>query len=288
MSTKKILCACSLLFAVLFTSTAMAEEEYIFTAPPRDVAGENESQVYQPVADYLSAVIGKKIIYRDPSNWLSYQDKMRKGVYDLVFDGPHFLSWRVAKLQHEPLAKLQGKLVFVVIAKKDNDKIASIKDLAGRPICGLAPPNLATLTMYSLFDNPSRQPLVQQVKSFKEAYDQMLAGKCVAAVMGKGFYTKFDKDQVVTKALYTSPGVPNQAFSAGSRFSNQDKAKMADALVAPAARVKMTKFFENFSQDKDLVKVNKDEFEGIAVLLKDAYGFDLSLPSPKVETVVGK
>lgn len=288
MSTNKILRTHLVVFLLLFASTAAAQDEYVFTAPPRDVSGSDESAIYKPVADYLSAVTGKKIVYQDPNNWLSYQDKMRKGVYDLVFDGPHFISWRVAKIQHEPLAKLQGKLVFVVIAKKDNDKIASIKDMAGRQVCGLAPPNLATLTMYSLFDNPSRQPLVRQAKSFKEAYDDMMAGKCVAATMGKGFYTKFDKDQAVTKVLYTSPGVPNQGFSAGPRFSSQDKAKMADALVAPGARAKMAKFFENFSKEKDLVKVNRSEYEGVAVLLKDAYGFDLSLPSPKVETASGK
>ncbi len=281
MTANNLLRVFLLLTAILFASTAVAVEEYIFSAPPRDVAGANESAVYQPVADYLSAVTGKKIVYRDPDNWLSYQDKMRKGVYDLVFDGPHFLSWRVAKIQHEPLAKLQGKLVFVIVAKKNNEKVATVKDLEGRPVCGLAPPNLATLTMYSLFDNPSRQPLVRQVKSFKEAYEAILTGKCVAAAMGKGFYTKFDKDQAVTKVLYTSPGVPNQAFSAGPRFSNQDKAKMADALVAPDARAKMAKFFETFSQDKDLVRVNKDEFAGIAILLKDAYGFDLSLAAPR-------
>lgn len=272
----------SILSAAVFLGTAASAQsnEYIFTAPPRDVAGGDESAVYQPVADYLSAVTGKKIVYRDPDNWLSYQDKMRKGAFDLIFDGPHFLSWRVAKIQHEPLAKLQGKLVFVVIAKKDNNKVATVKDLEGRSVCGLAPPNLATLTMYSLFDNPARQPLVRQVKSFKEAYEAMLAGKCVAATMGKGFYNKFDKDQTVTKVLYTSPGVPNQGFSAGARFSNEDKAKMADALVAPDARVKMAKFFETFSRDKELVRTANDEYAGIAVLLRDAYGFDLSLATP--------
>lgn len=272
----------SILSAAVFLGTAASAQsnEYIFTAPPRDVAGGDESAVYQPVADYLSAVTGKKIVYRDPDNWLSYQDKMRKGAFDLIFDGPHFLSWRVAKIQHEPLAKLQGKLVFVVIAKKDNNEVATVKDLEGRSVCGLAPPNLATLTMYSLFDNPARQPLVRQVKSFKEAYEAMLAGKCVAATMGKGFYNKFDKDQTVTKVLYTSPGVPNQGFSAGARFSNEDKAKMADALVAPDARVKMAKFFETFSRDKELVRTANDEYAGIAVLLRDAYGFDLSLATP--------
>lgn len=255
---------------------AFAADELYFTAPPRDVAGGDESEVYQPVADYLGAAIGRKIVYLNPDNWLSYQSKMRKGEFDLIFDGPHFVSWRIARLQHEPLARLPGKLIFVVIARKDNDRVNSPKDLEGRTVCGMPAPNLATLTMYSLFENPARQPLVIQTRSFKEAYDQMLAGRCVAAAMGRGFYTNFDKDQVKTKVLYTSAGVPNQAFSAGTRFSAQDKAGMTAALLAPEARVKMAKFFEIFNKDKDLATTSRNEFDGVAVLLKDTYGFDLA------------
>lgn len=275
---RTILSAAWLLFAI---STAAKAEDYVFTAPPRDVGGGNESAVYGPVAAYLSAATGKKIVYEHSDNWLSYQDNMRKGKFDLVFDGPHFLSWRVAKLQHEPLAKLPGKLVFVVVAKKDNDKVTSVKDLSGRTVCGMAPPNLATLTLYSQFDNAARQPLVIAAKSFKDAFQMMNSGKCVAAAMGKGFFKNLDKGD--TKIVWESPGVPNQAFSAGPRFTEEDRNKMLAALTAPEARTKMEKFFAIFSKEKDLVVAKRDEFEGIAGLLKDAYGFELAAAAVKAK-----
>lgn len=261
------------LVALIF-STAASAQDYIFTAPPRDVGGGSEKAVYGPVAEYLSAVTGKKIVYEHSDNWLSYQDNMRKGKFDLVFDGPHFLSWRLVKLDHEPLAKLPGKLVFVVVAKKDNDKVASVKDLSGRTVCGMAPPNLATLTLYSQFDNAARQPLVIAAKSFKEAFGMMNAGKCIAAAMGKGFFKNLDKGE--SKVVWESPGVPNQAFSAGPRFSAQDREKMVAALTSAEARAKMANFFDIFSKDKDLVGAKREEFDGIAALLKDAYGFEVA------------
>lgn len=267
----------------LFAMPAMAAD-LVFTAPPRD-AGGDESEIYKPIADYLSAVTGKRIVYQFSDNWLTYQDKIRKGEYDLIFDGPHFMSWRIMKMQHEPLARLPGKLDFVVIARKDNDKINSVKDLNGRTVCGMAPPNLATLTMYAQYDNAARQPLVIATKSFKEAYDNVLAGKCVGGAMGAGFFKKLDKGE--TKILFHSPGMPNQAFSAGPRFSDADKVKMADALVAPEARAKMAKFFEIFSKEKDLVKATKSEYDGLAVLLKDVYGFDVTQVS-SAEAKLGK
>lgn len=280
--TSKALLVATGLCALLATTANAAD--FVFTAPPRD-AGGDESELYKPIADYLSAVTGKRIVYQHSDNWLTYQDKMRKGEYDLIFDGPHFMSWRIMKLQHEPLARLPGKLDFVVIARKDNDKVNSLKDLNGRTVCGMAPPNLATLTMYAQYENAARQPLVISTKSFKEAYEMVLAGKCMGGAMGAGFFKKLDKGE--TKILFHSPGMPNQVFSASARFADADKAKMAEALVAPEARTKMAKFFEVFSKEKDLVKANRAEYDGLAVLLKDVYGFDIAQVSA-VDPKVGK
>src|SRR3989344_3328376 len=103
---------------------------------------------------------------------------MQKGKNDIVFDGPHFVSWRMAALQHEPVAKLPGKLAFVAVVKTDDPDITEIKDMAGRQVCAFAPPNLATLTFLAEFENPSRQPRIINVESFPQAYKLMLAGKC--------------------------------------------------------------------------------------------------------------
>lgn len=260
--------------------------DYVFTAPPRD-AGGDESEVYKPVADYLSAVTGKRIVYQYVDNWLTYQDKMRKGEYDVVFDGPHFLSWRMAKLQHEPIAKLPGKLVFATIAKKENDKVNAMKDLAGRPVCGLAPPNLATLTMSAQFDNPARQPLIREVKSFKEAYEGVVSGKCLAASLPMGAMKNLDQKNQAVKVIYQSDGVPNQGFSAGARFTADDKAKMAAALLLPEAKTKMSKFFDTWNKGKELAKASRGEYENVAILLKDTYGFDVTQVSA-IDTKVTK
>ena len=272
MSAKNILCACSLLSAVFLSSTAVAEEEYIFSAPPRET-GENETEVYQPVADYLSKATGKKIVYRHSDNWLSYQDGMRKGAYDLVFDGPHFVSWRMARLKHVPLVKLPGNLAFVVVVRKDNKHINNVKDLAGRPVCGMAPPNLATLTLYSQFDNPARQPLITEVRSFELAYQGVIGGKCVGTVMRDQLLAKLDKDKESVRIIFRSPGMPNQAFSAGPRFSTEERNRIAEALLSPEARKQLPQFFGRYSKDKDLIRAQDAEFRDLLVLLKDTWGF---------------
>lgn len=253
---------------------ASAAEEYVFTAPPRD-DGASEADVYEPIAHYLSEVTGKRIVYRHYNNWLTYQSEMRKGTYDLVFDGPHFVSWRMARLGHEPLVRLPGKLAFVVITKKDNGNLESLKNLAGRTVCGLAPPNLATLTLQAQFDNPARVPVIVEVKSFKEAYEGVLSGRCMAAVLRDNIHKNLDKAQA-TRVIFHSEGVANQAFSAGPRLNAQDKERIAQALLAPEAKKRLALFFERYNKDKDLQRAARADYEGLYVLLKDIYGFSVS------------
>ena len=272
---------------LLLASSPILANPLVFTAPPRD-AGGDESETYKPVADYLSAVTGKQIVYEYSDNWLTYQDKMRKGHYDLVFDGPHFLSWRMAKLQHEPLAKLPGKLIFATIVRKDNARINSMRDLGGRAVCGLAPPNLATLTLNAQFDNPARQPLILEVKSFKDAYEGVLSGKCLAASLPAGVVKKLDEQKQAVRVIYTSDGVPNQGFSAGARFTADEKAKMAAALLAPEAKTKMSKFFDTWNKGKELAPATRPEYENVVLLLKDTYGFDVAQASTIELKVVNK
>ncbi|MBI3575135.1 MAG: PhnD/SsuA/transferrin family substrate-binding protein [Gammaproteobacteria bacterium] len=104
-----------------------------FGAPPRE-AYEIGREIYQPVVEYLSRVTGKRVVYRQPGNWLTYQTEMLKGGYDLVFDGPHFNSWRVSNLRHTVLAKFADEHSFAVIVRKDNAAIHDVKQLAGKKI----------------------------------------------------------------------------------------------------------------------------------------------------------
>ena len=253
-----------------------AADEYIFSAPPRGPAAK-EIKVYKPIAEYLSEVTGKKITYRHPGNWLSYQRNMQRGVYDLVFDGPHFVAWRMAKVKHQPLVSMPGKLAFVVFTRVNNTKIRDIDDLRGRTICGLAPPNLATLTMYEQFQNPARQPLVREVKSFPLGYKAVLAGKCVAGVMRDKLFNKLNKKGHKAKIIYHSKGVANQAFSAGPRISKADKEKITKAIMSPQGTKRMVNFHKRFNKkSKPLSQAKWEAYDGLWRLLKDVWGFEVA------------
>ena len=260
---------------LIFPAASIQAKEYIFSAPPRG-APEKESAVYRPIATYLSRVTGKTIVYKHPDNWLNYQNMMQKGRYDLVFDGPHFIGWRMAKVQHQPLAKLPGKLTFVIFVKNDNQAVKSLDDLFGRTLCGLAPPNLATLTMYNQFSNPMRQPLVVEVSSFPVGYKKVADGKCTAGVMRDKMFNKLQKKHgSLGRVIWSSAGTANQGFSAGPRFTRSEKARIANSLLSPKAGPHLNNFFNRFSKKKkNLMPADKQEYAGLGILLRDVWGFE--------------
>ena len=81
-----------ILFLLLFLfACSSVRADLVLTVPPREDFDKGYIQ-YGPLAEYLSDVIGEKVTYKHPKGWLYYQRDMRANKYDIVFDGPHFMS----------------------------------------------------------------------------------------------------------------------------------------------------------------------------------------------------
>ncbi|MEJ2398266.1 MAG: PhnD/SsuA/transferrin family substrate-binding protein [Gammaproteobacteria bacterium] len=97
----------------LFSSLASAQD-LILTAPPREKPAAGQKQ-YGPLAAYLTKLFGHKVKYVFPGNWLKYQRDMRNDKYDIIFDGPHFISWRILHLGNQAVVRqYHKKLCFEV------------------------------------------------------------------------------------------------------------------------------------------------------------------------------
>jgi ABC-type phosphate/phosphonate transport system substrate-binding protein len=268
--TKCIVRVALLLFGTAFAAQ-MASADLVLSAPPRE-SPEAGQMIYGPLAEFLSKAIGEQVVYHYPDNWGIYQAQMTKGEYDLVFDGPHFVSWRIQRQQHVPLAALSGKLSFVVVALQSDAHVHAVKDLVGKKVCGHAPPNLATLTLFDQFPNPSRQPRLVETKGFDGAYQGLLAGKCVGTVLPLEAYKKLDAAGR-TKVLYTSEPFMNQALTAGPRVSAEVRQKIAKALLQAEGKAASRQIAANFG-GTEFVAVTKDDYAGYDGLLKNIWGFE--------------
>ena len=248
-------------------------DELVLSAAPREDASEAE-RVYGPVAEYLSKVLDKKVVYKYPGNWGVYQGLMQKGAYDIVFDGAHFNSWRVDRAQHNVLLKVPGDHIFVVLVKKDNDRLREIRQIAGRALCAHAPPNLGTLTALKEFENPARQPIIINVDGWKEIYQGLIVGKCVAAVIPLKAFEKFEKDNGhQAKIIFRGATVPDNGLSAGPRLTQQDQQKLVQALLSPEGEKATAKLREKYAGNKSFIATTNKEFSGLSSYLKNEWGY---------------
>ncbi len=244
----------------------------IFSAPPRESAADGNA-TYGPIAEYLSKALGRPVVYKHSDNWLSYQTEMQKGGYDIVFDGPHFTGWRISRMQNNPLVKFPGEHLFVVVVKKDDARVADIKQLVGRPVCGMASPNLGTLTLLNQFDNPARQPVVMDTSGWDNIYKGLVSGRCVGAVLPLSNLQKYDMAGAYTRIIYHGTAMPNQAFSAGPRVSLQDQIKIKQALLSKQADSATAQLRQVYAIDRALVPATKEEYVALGGMLKDVWGY---------------
>jgi ABC-type phosphate/phosphonate transport system substrate-binding protein len=260
----RFLC-CSLLLLIVIPA---AQAELVFSAPPRENALKGK-ETYGPLVNYLSYVIGERVIYEHPDGWVEYSNNMRNGHYDIVFDAPHFGAWRMKHISHAPVARLPGSLGFVVVSKTGDRKIKKIKDLLSLKICALASPNLGTVTFYNLLDNPIYQPRMHEVKGgFKGVYDAFKQGKCDAAVLRDSFYYKMDPREKQSLTVITaSKPIPNQTITISPRL-HAKKELISRGLTSEEGKKAAANMIRRFGGMQDNLKpTSATEFENLDNLL---------------------
>ena len=161
---------------------------FVFTAPPREDA-ENGYLVYKPIADFLTQQTGEQFVYRQQNNWDDYVKDMRAEKYDLVFDGPHFVDWRVHNIKHRVILKIPHLLQWRVIVGKNESSITKVEDLVGKKTCAPGSPNFGMLNLFSHFPDESKQPIHVEVKGWNHVFEGIKNGECVAGVYQVYSYT---------------------------------------------------------------------------------------------------
>lgn len=249
-----------------------SQNTLVLSAPPRDSA-ESGHRIFDPIADYLSQVIGRRVVYKHPTTWGGYQADMQAGAYDIVFDGPHFVSWRIKNLKHNVLVRIPGDFIYTAVVRKDNNKATQLNQLAGHKICAHAPPNLGTLIMYDQFENPLRQPVVIVEEGYRQIYTALLHGECEAGMLPLYELAKYEQENPQTRVIFRSGAMPQQAFSAGPRVTPAEQARIADALLSPAAAVPLADFRRVYGAGQGLVAATDKDYAGLAQYLRDQWGF---------------
>jgi ABC-type phosphate/phosphonate transport system substrate-binding protein len=229
-------------------------------------------KIYTPLTEYLSQKTGKTIQLTYPINYLDYTLKMRKGQYDITFDGPHFTSWRMKELGDIPVARLPGKIQIVVAVAAKEEKVTSLDQLAGLKVCAFPSPNLLTMAFLNHFENPIRQPLLVPTKGFSGIIECLKTEKGKAMVLRRKIWEKMDKTGF---KLIAEPAesFPDRTFSVASRIDIQTQQAIREALLSPDAAPYLKNLLETFKKS-NLVATDVNEYNGLHKLLNPLWGFN--------------
>lgn len=273
----------TIIFTALFSLLPVNVQAYVFTAPPRETA-EMGSKVYQPIADFLSQATGEQFIYRQQTNWPEYVRDMRAGKYDLVFDGPHFVDWRIHNLKHHTIAKIPHLLQWRIIARTGDSTIKTLDDMVGKKACAPGSPNFGMLNMFSHFNDPAKQPIHVEVKGWSQVYEGVKNGTCDVGVLPKKNHQIYDPDKKYTKAVHTHLPYPNQAFTASESIPELVREEIRKALLSEDGQKAMIKLRERYTGGTVLVSAEDEEYDSIYSLLLKAKSFTDSVGAPPAGT----
>jgi ABC-type phosphate/phosphonate transport system substrate-binding protein len=251
-----------------------AEEraELILSAPPRDTAAEGMRR-FGPVAAYLTQVLGRRVVYRHPGSWGGYQTDMQQGIYDLVFDGPHFVSWRIENSHHNVLVKVPGDFVYTASVRSDEPELTSIEQLVGHKVCAHSTPNLGTLILLQEFPDPARQPSIIITHGYDHIYEDLLAGKCDAAMLPLKHWRGFEQNSGRTRVIFQNDPLPQQALTAGPRLTPVEQEKVREAFLSWESREATAVMRTAYAGGREFVAARNDEYIGIARYLQGEQGW---------------
>jgi len=249
-----------------------AADELVFSTAPTQPPAET-LKMYQPIVDHLARVTGEKIVLKPAKNFLEYTAGIQQKKYDILFDGPQFVGWRMQQYGHKVIARLPGQIVFVVVARKDSG-ITDYKKLVGRKVCAFASPNLLTLGFLNQYPSPASQPIMVRVKSFKESLDCVKKGDGIASVMRDKFWEKRTPEQKHgLQLIYTTKSpYPHRAFSVSKRVNRKTRLAILNALLDDAVSVPGAAVFNKF-RSKKFMPASAREYKGMGALLSPVWGF---------------
>lgn len=269
---KQIIAA--VLVAASVLATTVAKADLLLTAAPL-LDKQSSEAMYQPFAEVLSDILGQKVVYEHPSDWLQYARVMRTGRYDLILDQAHFAAWRLMpqNIFHETVVRLPGETRYLVLTKAESAAFG-IGDLLSREICALPSPSLSTMVVLSRFHNPVRQPVMIEAQGrFDDVFKKFKRGECDAAVVSQRYHEESiigTAEQEATKVLYTSNPIPNLVLTITKKHPSALRQELIAALTDEQSPKGSEAIFKTFTTGdvNRYIKVDDNELDPLKSMLQ--------------------
>ena len=220
-----------LVIAGALLPVSVSATELLITAPP--FHGKLESEKFiQPLAQIIEKETGISARYVHQEDWLEYTRNVRLDIYDLLISEAHIAAWAMQSgtggggLEHKAIIKREAEHKLYLVSKLPD--LVTQKNLLNTNICVKPSPSVDAIQLYNLYQDPVRQPQVQEVNSGYEAILEMLnKGQCGAAVLPEDVLW----NQVHVKTVHEFDSIPGPVLTMSSRLPHDLQNTIVNALI---------------------------------------------------------
>ncbi|MEK7815922.1 MAG: PhnD/SsuA/transferrin family substrate-binding protein [Pseudomonadota bacterium] len=233
---------------------------------------EQTQRAYQPLADYLSKLSGKRCVVRTLPNFLAYWEVMRQNSgYDLVLDAPHFTDYRAKKMGFKVLAKIPDTVSYSLIVPSGALVIDPI-ELVGRSIATTGAPSVGAARLNAMFPNPARQPIIIDSGTAEEGMQLLLKNKVQAAIVPTPLVSQQMAQGGGIAVVTTTEPMPHIALSASPRLDADLREKIRAALVNAPDTDDGRKMLKGINFER-FDPANEQIYAGQGTILKEYWGY---------------
>ena len=205
--------------------------------------------------------------------WHPFQQGIRQGRDGVYLAPPHFAAWAIHKHRFIPVAKLEGNLTYVIVARKDDLSLFEIDDLNNRKVCSQAALNLDYLTLRQAFSNPLYSAETVIVADVFQ-YLQEDNAECEAfAISNHQFFELDAKSPDLYIRLQQGETWPSYAFVSHPEVETISLLKLRNFLLTKDIQAALEPILKKFSESGSLSKAYlRDYPEQLKEILQTDWG----------------
>ncbi len=218
--------ALATLFGFATAQGVHAAEYKLLVEPSYNV--QRATEVYQPLADYLSKATGHKITLVTSRNYhFFWRDVRQNAPIDFMFAEAHFTDFRAKRFQFEPIARTVENTSYTLLGS-DQLTNTTLNGLIGKGIVTMPSPSMGFAMLLQFFPDPVRQPnMMSTAQSWQDGVEIVFAGEADAAIVPTWLQSQYPN----LIPIATSAEFPGAAVSASPTVPPEAKQAVKDALL---------------------------------------------------------
>jgi len=226
-----------------------SDDELVLAIQPI-LSEEKTRRAYQPLANYLEKVTGRKCTIKTTPNFLAYWSEVTRNRENMIYmDAAHFTAYRARKQGYQVLAKVPDAVSYSLIVN-DTNLVFDPTELTAKRVATLGAPSIGAARLNGMFPNPVRQPIIVEVDNAETGIRMVIENKVDAAIIPTPIVSRAMSQGTPINVVTTTEPMPHIAISTSPDIDATTAGKIRRALLDASNRTDGQEMLKNIGFPK--------------------------------------